>query len=87
MYHVILRTRIQRGQVLVLVHDAALHGKIAVTAADLRHHAIRPLLPFRPPLIREQRKLPRLMLRLQCSDADADGFGARLLPHLREGLS
>ena len=87
MYHVILRARIQGGKVLVLIHDAALHGKIAVTAADCAHHTVGQHLPLPLPLIDKEGELARPILRLQSADADADGFGARLLPHLRKGLS
>ena len=87
MYHVILRARIQGGKVLVLIHDAALHGKIAVTAAGCAHHTGDQHLPLPLPLIDKEGELARPILRLQSTNADVDGFGARLLPHLREGRS
>ena len=87
MYHVILRARIQGGKVLVLIHDAALHGKIAVTAADCAHHTVCQHLPLPLPLIDKEGELARPILRLQSADADADGFEPRLLPHLRKGRS
>ena len=79
MYHVILRARIQGGKILVLIHDAALHGKIAVTAADCAHHTICQHLPLPLPLIDKEGELARPILHLQSADADADASN-RLLP-------